>query len=351
METAGIITIFDENNYGNRLQNYAVQVLLVECGLLPTTIKCENFTQNYQMVRWVVIHKIKQFLKIYLFQDERVKRFLRFNREYISSTRLYYNGRKRHPLHYDYYFVGSDQVWNPKLNRLSDMELLCSFEGGKKISLCASIGVPDLSINDRMRLKEAVSRMAGVSVREESAKRLLEEISDVSVSTLLDPTMLVSRSTWDKVKRDPGNLPKKYILTYFLGQISEHVQQMIFSLGENENYEIVPLGEKNSKYYGMGPAEFIYLIENAECVLTDSFHATVFSILFHTDFYVMKRDYGSVDMKERIATLLSRFSLHNRYITEPLNIQSTTKIDFSNIENILAEERRKYLDFMKSSMQ
>lgn len=347
MKTVGICTIYDENNYGNRLQNYAVQELLRGIGLCPITIKYENFESNYQLYKWVFVHRVKQLIKIVILRDKRVKNFLKFDQRYIKSTKKYYNGRMKCKLQYDYYVAGSDQVWNPELNRLSRMDLLTAFDSGVKFSLSASVGVEELSEENESKLKRAVSEMTGISVREETAKKFIEDISNKEVVTLLDPTMLVERSVWDAISKCPRALPNKYMIVFFLGKVSRDTQERIESISAETGYTIVKIGDAASDFYGVGPEEFVYLLGHAGFVFTDSFHATAFSILYQIPFFVVSRNYGNIEMNSRIHTLLEHFSFEKRYVAD---ISSTTvdlEMDYSNTKKILCQERLKFNQFIE----
>lgn len=353
MKKVAIITMFGCENYGNRLQNYATQIILEKKGLNPISIK-NNDRLNNKVKKIKFLKKLISFLirnvlaKISNFFDKRYKSFEKFN-ENIKLTKFHksiYNVGQ-----YDYYIVGSDQVWKPTYGRLSDMDLLSFAPENKRIAFSASFGIDELPIEHIDRTKKELLKFKAISVREDAGKKIVENLTGrTDIEILIDPTMMLDSNDWDKVSKKPKMLKnQKYILTYFLGIISEERKNEIKKLAQNMEYEIINLMDKNSEFYNCGPSEFLYLHKNAELICTDSFHSSVFSIIYNKPFVVFEREDNRVNMNSRIETLLSKFKLEERKFVGELT-NNILNHDYSEAYKILEEERKKSKEFLEKAL-
>ena len=340
----GIITINDNNNCGNRLQNYALQETLKKYCDKVQTIKNEpflNWNHNYPISLLRLIKKqIKNLIK-------GNKLFKEFNKN-ITFAKGYLTIKTRNISDkYDYFVVGSDQVWKPTRKRLSKIDLLAFAEPKKRIAYAASFGLNEIEEKYYKTLQEELPKFKAISVREDAGKEIINKATGIKdVSVVLDPTMLLDKEKWIKLEKKPEGFNKdKYVFTYFLGdENTEKLVKEIFG----EKYSVVDF------YKGTyGPAEFLYLINHAEYILTDSFHGTVFSILFNKEFYVFERKEKDINnnMSSRFETLFRIFSLEDRKINNLKDINITNKIDYSIIEEKLKEEREKSLVFLDNALK
>lgn len=371
----GIVTFIGYNNYGNRLQNYALQCLLEQYGAEVETILNDNY-YDYHYIKGHyperLIHMIKAvFWRIYdgIYHDEhamgymlksdsltklRIKRNLEFSKKYIKESNFIIREGNFHRdamQRYDYVVTGSDQVWNPTMAGASELFFLTFVPQCKRIAFSASIGLEHIPEKYLKQWKIYLSGMNYISVREESAKKIVEETSDKKAEVLLDPTMLVDDDIWINLMNDrEGNLPSKYMLTYILGSIEESEQESIARISGSEKLELVELN--NRKYedlYSLDVIMFLKYIANAEVVITDSFHACVFSILFKREFYVFKRKGVYSNIYSRIDDLLKRFGLEERAISslcgwKRYELSSAQK---ENIDLVLMKEREKADSFLR----
>ena len=191
-----------------------------------------------------------------------------------------------------------------------------------------------------------------ISVRETEGVSIIKELTNKDVVTVLDPTMLVDALEWrniEKIEILPKN--EKYILTYFLGEQEENVKKYIDKLACDKNYQVINMmSSERGRFYSVGPEGFVTLIDHAEAVFTDSFHATVFSILFHTPFVVLKRKHRNAsDMNGRLRTLLKKFELEK--CMEYTAIEEAFCIDFEKCDNILKNEREKSLEYLRRTLK
>lgn len=345
-----IITCIGKNNFGNRLQNYALQKVLQDKGFYVETLNnnwrlnnFDNYEENYQGYLKREKEKeaeeyAKRFRTSYFDEfDENVV----FNKEMITAINL-------ENTDYDYYIVGSDQVWNPHHGRLRDLDFLYSIEPFKRISYAASIGVDEIPDNLKEKTKRELSKFKAISVREEKGKEIIENLTgrrDVKVN--LDPTMLLTDKDWSKLAKRPKQLKTdKYILNYFLGELSNSRKKEIERIAKENNCEIINILDKESSFYETGPSEFLYLEQNAYLICTDSFHSSVFAIIFNRTFIVFDREDSQASMNSRIDTLLNTLKLENRTYKNKIT-EENLKHDYTKAYEILEEERNKAHNYLK----
>lgn len=352
----GIVTIIDNNNYGNRLQNYAVQTVLNRMNIENETIKN---TAVFNEKKHFLLRKIKYFMRdsynTYSDNLERKHAFEKFNENITFSKKKYtiYSKYK-----YDCMIVGSDQVWNPNFGRMRDVDLLnvnCKNKCINKIAFSASFGINKLPDSiDKKKILGCFNDFSKISVREDYGKKILENLGYKNkLSVLVDPTMLLSADEWNKVSSRPKGLKNdKYILNYFLGSLSKKRKNEINKVAKNNNCEVIDIMDKSSVFYTCGPGEFIYLVRNAFLICTDSFHASVFSIIYNRPFIIFDREQANLtSMNSRIDTLISKFKLKDRKYNEICITHENINHDYSNAYSILREERKKAELFLDKALE
>ena len=200
--------------------------------------------------------------------------------------------------------------------------------------------------------KKELKKFKAISVREEAGKKIAKELTKrEDIEVLVDPTMLLKKDEWEKLEKKPKKLEtgKKYILNYFLGEISKEKKDAIENFAKENGYEIINILDTKSPFYKTGPSEFLYLVHNAEIVFTDSFHACVFSILYNKPFYVIERvAKGMKNMNSRIDTLLNKMGLQNRKFESV--IETNCEDIYEEVNKKLNIEREKALSFMKNAL-
>lgn len=355
-----IVTINDYNNYGNRLQNYALQTLLEDNGMEVETLRVKRILKSKKLKEIFkipildILFKINEIFKRKIYKNKiftRYKNIKQFSDKYIKETEKLYSDRKLNNKvsnQYDAFFVGSDQVWNQNYVNDGLTFFLKGIDDKKKNAFSASIGVEKLSKEYEDILRENLNSFYQISVREESAKNIIEKLLDCSVERLLDPTMLIDEYKWKELFTGI-DVKEKYILIYSLGAITKKERKLIKKIANDKNLSIINLADYSSKYYTINPIEFVELIQKAELVFTDSFHGSVFSILMNTPFIVTERK-TSNSISSRIDTLLSVFSLEERRISNIANISTEELLSFDEekVKKVLKNERIKAESFLKS---
>ena len=356
MKKIGIITINDFNNYGNRVQCYAVQEKLKKMNFIVENIYNTN-------KRNILISNLKKEIKILLNYNnarnlkKRAKKFNDFNKNISFSKKKIINGKtnKKFNEEYDFFVVGSDQVWNPNFNTTSDADFLTFASDNKKIALSASFGISELPKVVVKDYKEKLNKFKKISVREEAGKKIIEQITNrTDVEVLIDPTMLLDDKAWDKVSKRPKQLDsikeERYILNYFLGKLSDKRKKEIQRIAQENKCHIINILDKDDPFYITGPSEFLWLEKNAFLICTDSFHSSVFAILYNRPFIVFNREDNHVNMNSRIDTLLSKFKLEDRRFNGNEITQENLKHDYTEAYKILEKERKKSEDFLKKAL-
>ena len=367
MKKVAIITLYGDYNLGNKLQNYAVEYLLKTLGCAPKTIVV---SMNQSLKRRIKYFLLDMISMLPVWKDRRIvehrmmgkrcKTISKFSNELLHcSDRIDYGNSaelKQLSEVYDLFITGSDQVWGSFVDYDKDAfnyYFLRFVSWEKRGSLAPSLGrntIPKERINE---YDEAFSGIRWLSCRERGAKGLIKEVSGREAELLLDPTMAVPVEVWRRIARRPNyDIPSQYILDYRLGTNKDDTDRIVRKISQNiemETINIYNTKTENSIFESTGPAEFLWLIDNASLVVTDSFNGCVFAILFNKDFVCLDRveTAESVDMSDRLETLLVKFGLEKRIFCEDMlaNIFGT---DYSFSNNIISQEVLKTRDFLKN---
>ena len=394
-----LLTLYGNYNYWNKLQNYAVQEIIKKYvkDSEITTIKNHGKTTVKSLIKiWidyfineckkesifkVLFQLIKKSFnvifntikKIYfkweknpLYEKQitnRSKNFIEFDKYIKTSDFNIDNCNPKTELlkWFDYYIVGSDQVWNPWLTRITPFFTLWYIKDNyKKISFSASFAANSLPKWNQKRMKE-ISKFKAISVRETRGKEIIEEYTGrKDIQVLLDPTMILSIESRDNVSKCPQQFKElwfknnKYIFCYFLWNIREKTKSEIERVSKKHNCKIIYIMDINDPFYTCWPSEFIWLIKNAFLICTDSFHWSAFSLLYNRPFVVFNRidpwqkEGEKNSMNSRIITLLEKFKVNDRYFSWEIDDKLLTT-NYSQFERILNEEKIKADNFLKQA--
>lgn len=347
----GIITITKGQNYGNRLQNYAVQHIIENLGF-----EVETLNNDVRMPS--SLDKLKYFIKQCLVGSKYWKRirreisFAKFNEKYINYSNLYISneyipsGIEK----FDYFVCGSDQIWNPMFEENGKINFLDFVPESKRIAFAPSFGTSFIPENRKEEFKKYLEGIPHLSVREEAGFNIIKELTGREAEVLLDPTLSLTKQEWDIISEPTEIKPKnKYLLTYMLGEMTAEYKNKIKKIAQQRNLEILNLNDPtNYKVNAVNPSQFIYLISNAELVCTDSFHGTVFSIIYEIPFLIFERVDSYTSMNSRFTNLLSKLNLESRY-NNKVNESEIFDIDYTNVRKILNREKEKTLGFLKKA--
>jgi len=370
-----IVTLIGYFNYGNRLQNYALQEVIKTLGFTVETVVCKNkpkkvkqrtFKQRLESLVSKPTKEAYQILlkklwnkmykeKINQREKARTEIFKKFTSDYIKETNYIISDNNIPDDlsdQYDYFIAGSDQVWNPDYLYGSSIYFLTFAEKHKRIAFAPSFGVSEIKHEYVERYKKWISGMHRLSVREDDGAKIIKDLTGRDAPVLVDPTLLLTREKWLSIAKEAKNKPKgKYLLTYFLGGVPNKYKRQIKSIVKENNLEVINMGDiREKETYETGPSEFIDYINSCSIFCTDSFHGTVFSILFEKPFIVYERMGTSLSMFSRIDTLLDKFDLNSRKAENIKTNEQAFNIDYSHVPPILEAERNKALNYLKEAL-
>lgn len=348
---AGIVTIYDTGNFGNRLQNYALQQALLKYADQVLTLK-NKIRYGNRLGDLIRASSLVESEFVNGLQGKARKvRFLQFSRQFIRlSKKCYWYNDKEVSLKKgdvcDVYCVGSDQVWNPFLDRDAMFNFAGFADRDAVFSYAASFGIEQIPEGRKEKLRRGLEHVKYISVREKSGQRIVEELTGrTDVQVVVDPTMLLTAEEWEQVMEQPASdLPERYLLTYFLGDVSEERRAEVRRVAQRQDCRIVDLMDPEGAFHNIGPGEFLYLIRNARMVCTDSFHGSVFTFLLQQPLAIFFRE-GDSDMSGRIWTLVETFHLEGRLAHENRVPESALSGDYSAGYEALRAEREKAFAF------
>ncbi|MGG7152314.1 polysaccharide pyruvyl transferase family protein [Clostridium neonatale] len=353
----GIITIFDPwANYGNKLQNYAVCKVINKMNFEVKTLYVENQANSLKENIKFFIHKNTKY---YFARDKnywrygylKIKKFDAFNNKYIPNEQI--KSFDNLSEQYDYFVIGSDQVWNPSwYDELKKEAFLLTFaRPEQKVCFSPSFGLCELPNKWKGHFKNALKTFPNISVREEAGAKIVKELTGKAAEVLIDPTLMLEKEEWIKIESKPKGLDfeQEYILTYFLGDKTKKQEEYIKKIADDNRLVIYNLLDySQAELCTVAPSEFIYLIHNAKIVFTDSFHACVFSFIFAKPFQVFHRNGSQGNMMSRIETLLNKFSLQRKLYGSMEN--DLFECNYSEGYRKLSKEKDKVHEFLKKSL-
>lgn len=337
----GIITLYhNSQNYGGLLQAYALVHYLNGLGYRAEQIDFDN-------VRTDLISRLKKRVKTLgkrqsaqvITEDVQKKLNMRENclKKYREesiphSSKIYnYSNIDESNKDYDIFICGSDQIWN---YRRSDAYYL-QFAEESKVRFAFSAGMSNILLNekDKKWTVSALEKLDGISVREEEIIQNLKGINK-EISVTVDPTLLVDTEDWKNIEIQPSISSNKYLLCYFLSpDISIRKMAQEYAKAKNLKIVTVPNINKscisadkdfgNTQLIELTPPMLLGYIDNADSVITDSFHVTLFSCLFNKNVYTFSRS-DHPEMSPRITNLLKLFGRDSKLI----NVSE--KIEFSD---------------------
>ena len=332
-----IVTLVGDFNYGNRLQNYALQELLTTLGADVSTID-NPARSSMQWLKEHLVERIDGKKKLKSIGDIRREKNLRiFTKQYINMVGADFTSGD-----FDYFVVGSDQVWNPSFWGM-DTEgysvkryLLKNIEDSKRVAYAASFGVEELPPLWNPVFKEELSEFHAISVREASGAEIVKKTCGKSTEIVLDPTLMLSKEKWNQMAVDVQE--NDYVLSFFLGKVVQQKKEYIKKISREHGCRIIDMNDKNDQYYYCKPEVLLGLIKKAKLVVTDSFHVTVFSIVFHTPFLSMAREQSNYcKMSSRLETLLGIVNMMNRF--NNISLDDPFNCKFDKVDSLIEKKR------------
>lgn len=379
----GVCCEYQHRNYGSMLQ------------ALATVMQLENLGCDYELIRYTrkltpdllarslsrIPSEISLLVRRHL-QAQRIKkypeiqngirlrnaRFERFSRNYFLNVSRPYDTffqLQKAARQYRAVLVGSDQLWTPRGYSTRFFNLLFVPDDIPKIAYATSFGVSQIPNSKKKIAKKFLNRIEYIGVRETRAAEIIKELTGRDVPTVLDPTLLFSAQDWLNIiplRQIPSLAGKKYIFCYFLGrnpQQRREAEKLRAETGCEIVFiphldEFIPedIGFGDVQLFDIGPEEFVNLIRNAEYVCTDSFHGSVFSILYHKSFITFNRfkEHDKNSRNSRIDTLLAQTELENRRFDDRLLEQIVQPIDTVRVDQRLQEMKSYSLSYLADAI-
>lgn len=370
----GILTQPLKTNYGGILQNYALQTVLKRMGhevwTIDRQIELPWFIKVGSMVKRFFLKLFNRNLKVRIWINKKefsiiTQNTRQFVNNHIQITEKVTNSKQLVEIHkkykFDAYIVGSDQVWRPKYSpniRNEFLDFVKDDELTKKIAYAVSFGVDswEFSEEETQECAELAKRFDFISVREDSGVKLCKDYLGVNAIHVLDPTMLLRKEDYIELIKKSGVSDSNgdlfvYLLDRdkqkkaFIDKVAKEKRLKTFEVMPNIRWEEKIETEKvDFKESVFPPIEkWLKGIIDAKFVITDSFHGTVFSILFNKPFIVLEnRGRGN----ERFVSLLSLFSL-NMQIFDIEQINNYENVDWKFVNQMLENLRKSSVDFLK----
>lgn len=373
MKNIGIITLYWGNyNNGGVLQAFALQKCISELGVCSYQVAFRRSSICQKLKRLKTLSVSESYSKF--MAQRRFRNFIKENQlcESIQKRKNNYREFIFHIPHTKLYttqsikavnemadilICGSDQIWNPGW---WCKEYFLGFTKLPKISYAASCGVNTFTESQKKYMERCLKDFRAISVRETSLQHTLQEITQQAVEWVLDPTMLIGKHKWEKEERY-YKTPSQYAFLYSLGGDTQYKKD-IYEYCHNHNIVLINVPHVQMKYvdydekfsdikaYDAGPREWLYLLHHANVVFTDSFHGTVFSLIFNKQFLCFRKN-ADTDRKSensRLEDLLNMFCLKDRIVTKiPAEL---TEINYERIEEVLQKHIDSSIQFLKRNI-
>lgn len=349
----GIITFHTAHNFGAVLQAYALQSYLLEHGheAIILNYECPFITWRYKTFSFsrcisrnpitAIKKTIHEFKSIKLRNETKnnyqdfLTNYLKLSQSFVSKDGL--------PKDLDAYIFGSDQIWNGRLTGGLDDVYIGNFStpNSRKISYAASMLASPLNANEARILSTVFKDYYRISVREYSVKEILAPLTYKPIEVVVDPTLLLERSKWLQITEEPVS-EKGYVFMYKVPS-AMNVRKHSEALANKHGLSLITNEERN-----LTPIDFLRYIRYADFVVSNSFHATVFSLIYQKQFYTMARGNGS---DARFSDLLSSLGVEGRIFTDILSNSGTIHYKELDIENKLREYRKTSESFLLNSLE
>lgn len=323
MKNIGIITFTYGDNFGQRLQNLAVQEIINSLGFRGVTIP-QDIPMDYEIKN-----------------SKRHNYFVEFDNKFINYNEFCISDKTKllNIDDFEYFVAGSDQIWSPFSNDVNSTMFLRFVPIKKRISYAPSMGTGTIPLSKLLLYIIYLNGFKRISVREKESAIAIKHITRRPVTTLIDPTLMFGEDFWLQYAERPDyEIGDNFNLIYILGK-DNHSLGKIF-VDDYSQGETIDLSEGNVEF-NIGPSQFLYLIKNARYIVTDSYHGVIFSIIFRKKFKFVQRIDKGIDMSVRFTTLFSTLNITDI---------NQNNIDYDTIDGILKMERNKALLYLKECL-
>lgn len=388
MKKVAIVSCYYQHNYGSMLQAYATQLVLDKLGYENETIEISCFSREikmaktlyfikasltsdillskFGMIKSVIIKKYinNEYSKLLHLRNEKFdefsKNYFRLSQKFFSKSEL---GKKCKD-NYSAVLVGSDQLWLPSNIAADYFTLNFVPDTINTIAYSTSFGQSSLPKDTSKKAALFLRNIKHIGVREDSGQQIVEALTGRKVPVVCDPTLLFSGSEWMNIQKEESIIKGPYIFCYFLGNNLLH-RKFAERLRDATGYKILALThidefvhyDKNyadETPYDIDPADFLNLIRNASYICTDSFHCSVFSILYCRKFFTFRRFVRKTrqSTNSRLDTLFNMVGITGRIMKgdEKIDFCINKEIDFENAHKKLETIRKASYNYLLTAL-
>ena len=376
---------YDYHDYGGMLQAFATQRFLTKNGIDSDAINFDKLKGDINKRKWryflsnifdisivkekskLIEKKLKQKSneKLKSGMAERDAAFDEFCKSHFKVSRAFESWEdmaKASRNEYDAVVVGSDQLWLPS-NIMADYYTLNWVpQDVKKIAYATSFGIGSIPAKYSKIYSHYLKRINYLSARETSGQDIIKKLAGRDVQLVNDPALLLDADGWNEVISNEPLIKEKYVFYYFMGNNPEQ-RYFVRRLANEKGLKVVALLHLDQyiatdEYYvdmapwHVSPADFVNLVKNAECVCTDSFHGTVFSIIYSRPFFTFKRfnKKASLSTNTRITSLLTRLGLMDRLVLD-MDCEQTFDIDWNKIQSGVSQFRKASSEYLLNAIR
>jgi hypothetical protein len=358
----GILTFHQVSNYGAVLQCFATYTLLKNLGFDPILIdyRPARMAASYRW-RWKYAGlNTKNIIRRIL-----NPKFDAFRKKYLTATdQIYYSyeALKRSPPEVDAILLGSDQIWNPCLvgdqldpayfGQFGDLHT-------KRIAYAASFGgTGHINQQHLEQIKPWLASLNHISVREPQAVTLLKELTDDTIEVTLDPTLLIGPDTFEPLIEPVSKIDDPFIFVHAL-QYGPEIQKAAEQLAEMSNLQVIVarcnttdlwIHGKRSTGRFVNPGQWLWLIKNASYVISNSFHATVFSLKYHKKLLLVPLTGALRPSNQRMETLLQTLDISSATLDQFDDFEIPRDLAWAKIDKLIEEQRTKSINFLKAGL-
>lgn len=363
----GILTWHYYSNFGSALQAYALQTIIASQGYFVDFINYRNPKfgdfSGITGIKYSIISLLKQLIaKIPLeytrkYYDGR----LLFEKKYLKCGKLIQDISELSSITSDYYALvcGSDQIWAPNCYNPVYFATFAN-KSIRKVSYAASIGLNSIPKELVPVYKQNLSDFYAIGIREQEGYDLLKNHCGLDSTVVIDPTLLVHRDNYANIERSVNLSGEKFLFVYILNKNHQYKERIV-DYATKKGLKIIGISlcsedsswmDKTFHFTNLGADSFIWMIHHAEAVITDSYHGTIFSMLFHKNFYTFVRfdENDPICQNSRIRQLNIYFNIHERLIGPHDSLYEKSLFDYNNFEDCLNVLRKQSLDFLNNAL-
>ena len=371
----GIITFHASHNCGSMLQAYALQTVLNK--KFNRDAEIINFVNkgsknlygyiDFRLKKGAIRHNLLTLCHFPVVKKSRAD-YIEFSDKYLKvAPKEYNNSKQLTELNgkYDMFIAGGDQVWNIVCPDADDAYYLDFVKNGKKVAYSPSLGGNNINevADDTEKYDKLLKDFDFLSVREPNGQKWIKELTGIEVPIIADPTLLLTKEEWLSQFELP-KIEEPFIFNYAFFHKNPQANTALQKISKEMGMPVYVLDMKSWHTYRLdkygikcfektGPLAFISLMANAELVLTQSFHGTLFSALFHKQFWSYYAPTEKKNSDDRAIAIMKQLGLSDRYVVidDLPKMDYLKKIDYSNTDKLISALREKAFEYIESFLK